>query len=170
MATLFVDGALEEDSWVFVDGEQTVPEEEDVVVTLTLFQEEQEELQNRSSGRLGIYLEAGEQVDEIADHLGILSLVSLDFPTYADGRAFSKARLLWDKYGFIGQIRAYGDVRIDQISHMKRSGFNAFTVNHQPTIDQLIAGKDTGLTLYYQPGAGDVGDRVSGKAWARRAV
>ncbi len=170
MSTLFVNGALAEDRWVSIEGDQPVPEGEDVLVSMPYFEQNRHALLTRNAGRLGVYLEAGEQVMPLADDLDHLALISLDFPSFADGRAFSKARLLRDKYGFEGQIRATGDVRIDQISHMRRSGCDALQVSHQPTIDALIDVKDPGLELYYQPAAVSEGSAVTGKSWARRAL
>lgn len=170
MATLFVDGAVKEDSWVSVEGDQPIPDGEDVIVSLPVFEQNRHVLLTRNNGRLGVYLEAGEQVTAIAEDLDQLGLVSLDFPSFADGRAFSKARLLRDKFGFDGQIRATGDVRIDQVAHMRRSGCDALLISHQPTIDGLMDAKDPGLKLHYQPAVGDTGISVPGKHWARRAL
>lgn len=172
MSTLFVDGAVVEDSWVTVDGEQPVPDGENVLVSLSLFEEHRNELLTRNDGRLGVFLEAGEPLEAISEYLDKLDLVALDFPSFADGRSFSKARLLRDRYGFEGQIRATGDIRIDQVQHMRRSGFDALLVSHAPTIDGLIEVKDSGLNLFYQP-ALDPAEHtreVAGKAWARRAI
>jgi uncharacterized protein (DUF934 family) len=170
MSTLYVNGAALEDSWVSIDGEQPVPEGEDVIVSLNMLQEQDHGLLRRNSGRLGVHLEAGESIDDIADHLEHLSLVALDFPSFADGRAFSQARLLRDRHGFEGQVRATGDVRIDQVSHMRRCGFNAMLVTNRPTIDALNEEIDSGLDLFYQPAVGDNDVRVAGKSWARRGL
>ena len=173
MSTLFLNGEIVDDHWVRVDGEQPIPEGEDVLVTLPVLEAQQEEILARKNGRLGVYVEAGEQVDAFASHLDQISLVALDFPSFADGRAFSKARLLRDRYEFQGEIRATGDVRIDQVEHMRRSGFDALLVRHQPTIDCLMEIKDKGLGIFYQPAVEDrLGSvaRISGKNWARRAL
>lgn len=172
MSTLFINGAVVEDRWVRVDGEQPVPEGEDVIVSLSVFEERSHDLLTRNSGQLGVYLEADDQIDKVSNHLDRISLVALDFPSFADGRAFSKARLLRDRHGFSGQIRAAGDVRIDQVSHMRRSGFDALQVRHQPTIDSLTEIKDSGLELFYQPAieGTEVRPALSGKSWARRAL
>ena len=169
MATLFVDGKVAEDTWVSVEGGQPVPEDEDVLVSLAVFEEYIHVLLSRSSGRLGVHLEAGEQVEAIANHLDALDLVSLDFPSFADGRAFSKARLLRDRYGFEGEVRGVGDIRIDQVGFMKRSGCNALMIVHQQSIDAVQEGRDPALQLFYQRALSDVSS-ISGKRWARRAV
>lgn len=169
MSTLFVDGVRADDTWVFVDGEQPVPESEDVIVACNVFLEQKQALLARNSGRLGIHLEADDQIDGLADCLDRVSVVSLDFPSFADGRAFSKARLLRERFDYTGQVRATGDVRIDQVQHMFRSGFDALVVSHKPTIDSLIEVKDLGLPLFYQPAAGDDSTPSAGRNWARRA-
>lgn len=172
MATLFIDGAVAEDLWVSIDGEQPVPEGEDVIVSLSLFEEQRHALLTRNEGRLGVYLEADDQIDTIAEDLNKIELVALDFPSFADGRAFSKARLLRDQHDFGGQIRATGDVRIDQVQHMRRSGFDALQIRHQPTVDSLMEIKDAGLNLFYQPAIEGAEARSSsgGRSWARRAL
>ena len=173
MSTLFIDGEVAEDRWVRIDGEQPIPDGEDVIVTLTVFEDHKADLLARNDGLLGIYLEAGEQIESITDHLDRIALVALDFPSFADGRAFSKARLLRDSHDFVGEIRATGDVRLDQVQHLRRSGFNAMLVRHQPTIDSLMDIKDTGLDIFYQPAVEDrLGSvaKISGKSWARRAL
>ena len=70
MTTLFIDGAVAEDPWVSIDGEQPVPEAEDVIVSLALFEAQRHALLTRNEGRLGVYLEADDQIDAIADDLG----------------------------------------------------------------------------------------------------
>ena len=172
MSTLFVNGEIAEDRWVRIDGEQPVPEGEDIIVSLPVFEAQSHELLTRNSGRLGVYLEADDQIEAITDHLHRLSLVALDFPSFADGRAFSKARLLRDRHSFAGQIRATGDIRIDQVSHMHRSGFDALQVRHQPTIDSLTEVKDLGLNVFYQPAieGAEARPALIGKSWARRVL
>ena len=168
MSTLFVDGVATEDTWQFVDGEAPVPEGDDVIVSLQLFKDQTHALVTRNAGRLGVHLEADDQIDEIVDHLDSLSLVSVAFPSFADGRAFSKARLLRDRHGFEGEVRGTGDIRIDQVSHMRRCGCDALLISHQPTIDAIVEGNSPALNLYYQPALGDAASQ-NGKSWARRA-
>ncbi|MEM8751109.1 MAG: DUF934 domain-containing protein [Pseudomonadota bacterium] len=169
MPTLFVDGLAVEDTWTLVDGEQPIPDGEDVIVTLPVYQANRDKLLARNDGRVGVHLDPLEPVEAIADDLDHLALVSLDFPSFADGTSFSKARLLRDRHGFEGEVRATGDIRIDQVSHMQRCGFDALSISHQATINSLIEVKDPSLKLYYQPALGDSDTRISGKAWARRA-
>jgi uncharacterized protein (DUF934 family) len=63
----------------------------------------------------------------------VSSLIALNFPKFSDGRAFSTARLLREKFGYRGELRAVGNVLSDQIPFMRRVGFDAFGVSHAPT-------------------------------------
>jgi phosphoadenosine phosphosulfate reductase len=105
---------------------------------------------------LGLHLDAGERVDDVAADLAHFSLIALSFPKFSDGRAFSTARLLRDKHGFTGELRAVGNVLSDQIAFMRRVGFDAFEVTHAPTRRALSQGRIAEVTLHYQPaGAGE---------------
>ena len=168
MGVLFEHGVPVEDPWIPVDGEQSAHHLSHVLMTLEYFNRNRSELASTSQ-QLAISLEAGEDVTALADDLRHFSMITLDFPSFADGRSFSKARLLRDELKFQGQIRAVGDIRIDQIPHLERSGFDSWLVSHQPTIDKLREGGSTGLKLYYQPALGSQA-AVQGPAWRRSAA
>ncbi|WP_414832453.1 DUF934 domain-containing protein [Afifella sp. YEN Y35] len=116
---------------------------------------------------MGALLSAGEPVDLLVPHLAGLELVALDFPAFTDGRSFSKAEILRSRHGFSGEIRAVGDVLIDQIPLMLRCGFDSFLVRNKPTIAALERGALPGVDLFYQPGQGAEA-AVAGRSWARR--
>ncbi|MEL6504712.1 MAG: DUF934 domain-containing protein [Pseudomonadota bacterium] len=164
MSTLFKDRRPVEDEWVMVDGEQPIPTGVKVIVPLARYLEDPEAIK----GPVGVLVEAGESLDGLRGHGGGLDLIALDFPSYADGRAFSKVRLLYEEWGFEGDIRAVGDVRIDQVLFMERCGFTSLLVSHQPTVDSLIAGHDPGIGHFYQPAAGaEVAASVPNRPWLR---
>ena len=81
------------------------------------------------------------------------ALIALSFPKFSDGRAFSTARLLREKHGYAGELRAVGNVLSDQIPFMRRVGFDAFEVTHAPTRRALGEGRIAEVTLHYQPAA-----------------
>lgn len=149
MTTLFRNRMPVDDTWVHLDGEQPVPQGADVILPLARYLENPKQV----TGRVGVFVEAGDQIDVLGDHMNALDLIALDFPTYADGRSFSKARLLHDEWAYEGEIRAVGDVRIDQVLFMERCGFTSLLVSHQPTIASLLTGHDPGISFYYQPAA-----------------
>jgi uncharacterized protein (DUF934 family) len=108
----------------------------------------------RFAGRnvpLGLQLEPGEALDDLAADLPHFALIALNFPKFGDGRAFSTARLLREKFGFAGELRAVGNVLSDQVSYMRRVGFDSFEVTHGPTRRALAEGRIPEVTLHYQP-------------------
>ena len=106
----------------------------------------------RTTFELGLDLGADEAVEDFAAWLPRLALVQLNFASFADGRAFSQARQLRQRYAYDGDIRACGEVLRDQLAFMERCGINQF---------ELAAGEDLELALLafddisenYQPDA-----------------
>jgi phosphoadenosine phosphosulfate reductase len=105
------------------------------------------------SGRLGVRLTPVDRVEELADELPRLDLVAVEFPTPVDGRGYSAGRLLRERLGFRGELRAVGaGVRQDQVFLLARCGFDAI---------ELVDGEDAdaarrALQRYdvaYQPGS-----------------
>ena len=116
---------LAEDSFSFVGDEDQVPASGDVVVSLARFQSEGEALMAQGR-RLGVRLQPGEEVESLAYDLPRLALVELRFEKFRDGRPYSSAVLLRERYGYAGELRAVGDVLREQAQHMLRCGFDAF--------------------------------------------
>lgn len=113
-----------EDPFTAVADDEILPHG-DVIISLTRFQAEGEAL--LSEGRaIGVRLEPDEEVEALAYDLPRLSVVALAFPKFGDGRAFSAARLLRERLGYAGQVRAVGEVLRDQAGFMVRTGFDAF--------------------------------------------
>lgn len=102
--------------------------------------------------RLGLLLGPADRFEEVLPLIGRLAVIAVDFPKYADGRGFSHAARLV-RAGFAGEIRAVGDVLIDEIALMRRVGFTAFEVGHATTRRYLAEGRDPSPDLHYQPGA-----------------
>jgi uncharacterized protein (DUF934 family) len=118
------------DSWTFVKDEEPVPASGDVVVSAARFLREQAQLGGR---KVGVQLEPTDDVYELGPHARGLSLVAVHFPKFGDGRGYSHARLLRERFGYTGELRAIGEVLADQLFYMQRVGFDAF---------QLVDGKD----------------------------
>ena len=97
----------------------------DVIISLARFQSDGERL--LSEGRkVGVRLTAAEEVEALAYDLPRIAVVALEFPKFRDGRAYTNARLLRERLGFAGQVRAVGDVLREQAGFMVRCGFDAF--------------------------------------------
>ena len=130
MATLIKNAKIANDNWLRLDWTAdgslpTVPESGDVLVPLRLWQGLADELLARTSGRLGLWLESDEDPALIADSLEAFSVIAVNFPQFTDGRGYSTARLLRERYGWKGELRAIGDIQRDQLYYLSRCGFDA---------------------------------------------
>ena len=108
---------------------------EEPAVTLDAFLD-----QSNSSA---VRLEAGEDARALLPHLAHISLIEIDFPRFRDGRGYSSAQILREA-GYKGELRATGDVLVDQIDHMRRCGFDGFAPN--APIDPVVL--EASLTRY----------------------
>lgn len=104
--------------------------------------------------RLGLRLAPEDAVEAIADALDHIELVVLEFPKFNDGRGFSQARLLRDRFGFTGEIRATGHVLRDQFGFLRRSGVDAVEVDDVDLINAWRHERDRFIG-HYQPAFGD---------------
>lgn len=115
---------LVEDPFTAVDDAAILPHG-DVIISLARFQADGEAL--LAEGRaIGVRIEADEDVEALAYDLPRLSLVALAFPKFGDGRAYSSVRILRERLGYAGEVRAVGDVLREQAQFMIRTGFDAF--------------------------------------------
>jgi uncharacterized protein (DUF934 family) len=113
-----------EDPFTAVADDTPVPPG-DVVVSMGRFEREGERLL-REGRHVGVRIEAQEAVEDVAHELPRLSVVALAFPKFRQGQAYSSARLLRERYGYAGEVRAVGDVLREQARFMVRCGFDAF--------------------------------------------
>jgi uncharacterized protein (DUF934 family) len=114
-----------EDPFFDVLDEDPTPGQGSVLLSLARFQAEGEAL--LAAGReVGVKLAAGEEVEAIVEALPRLALVALVFPKFRDGRQYSQATLLRLRYGYQGEVRAVGDVLLEQARFMVRCGIDAF--------------------------------------------
>ncbi|ATR83124.1 DUF934 domain-containing protein [Pseudomonas defluvii] len=100
---------------------------DDYIVPLQLWRDHAHALKARDGG-LGVWLDSDEEAEEIGEDADQFQVIALNFPAFTDGRSYSNARLLRDRYQFKGELRAIGDVLRDQLFYMARCGFDAFAV------------------------------------------
>ncbi|WP_168073475.1 DUF934 domain-containing protein [Caulobacter sp. SSI4214] len=115
-----------EDGFAQIADEDAIPETGDVILSLARFETEGDALLSSNSRRVGVRVESHEEVEGLAYDLPRIAVVALAFPKYRDGRAYTSARLLRERFGYQGQIRAVGDVLREQAGFMVRCGFDAF--------------------------------------------
>lgn len=115
------------DTWVRVDDNADIAAATAVVVSLGRWLSDAETLRKRNAP-VAVALTNDQSPSQIIDDLEAIDAVFLTFPVYTDGRAYSQARLLRQRYGYTGEIRATGNVLQDQYAFMQRCGFDAFEI------------------------------------------
>ena len=92
----------------------------------------------RGPESLGVWLAPEDEPADLVGDFDKLSLIGVDFPVFRDGRGYSTARLLRERYGWRGELRAIGDVLHDQLNYMARCGFDAFAVRADKDIHYAL--------------------------------
>jgi len=132
MATLIKDRSVVADPWLRLelnaDGSlPPVPSAGDIIVPLALWQSQREVLLARP-GRIGVWLNSNEEPAAIAEDLKLFGVVAVNFPKFGDGRGYTIARLLRERYGWKGELRAVGDIFRDQLFYLSSCGFNSYSL------------------------------------------
>ncbi len=97
---------------------------------------------------LGIWLAPEDDVAEIANDIDDFTVIAVHFPKAADGRGFSTARLLRERLGYDGELRAFGDIGRDQLFYLKRVGFDAFVIGEGRSAEEALAAFDDFPEVY----------------------
>ena len=129
------DGDIVADEWRHVADDEALPDGR-ISVSLKRWREERDVLAGRGAP-LGLRLAAHEAVEEIAGELGQFELIVLDMVQFTDGRVFSQARLLRERWNFAGEVRVRGDFIRDQIFFLSRVGVNAFEFPDGTDLDSM---------------------------------
>lgn len=142
MGTLIKQRRMAADSWQLLepgrgDALPAIPAAGDVIVPLALWRERRGELLSRRS-KLGVRLESGEPIESLAADLERFALIAISFPKFADGRGFSTARLLRERHGFAGELRAMGELLPDQLPLLERCGFDAYVLPDGKDPDEAL--------------------------------
>lgn len=124
---LLKNGTFIEDEWVLVGDGADLPEDGPAFVTLERWQADRDRLVGRNAP-LGIRLKSDQSPELLGADLDRFQAIALEFPKFNDGRAFSYCRLLRERYGYKGEIRAVGSVIRDQYLLLKRCGFDIVEV------------------------------------------
>lgn len=164
---LWTPDGFREDEWRHEDGAEALAGNHRVILPLAVFLDLDDATRAAAADRIGVHVLPGEPLDGLVPFLAQLPLVSLGFPAFNDGRSYSKAELLRSRHGYGGTIRASGDVLIDQIPLMIRTGFSEFEVTNETALSRLGQGRVGGIPFHYQPAA-KAGDSGGGYSWRRR--
>ena len=154
MAQLIKHGVATTDSWQILDlaaGEapETVAlPEGDVIFPLAVWQARKDEIVSRPT--IGLLLQPADRVEDVAGDLASFNLIAVNFPKFVDGRGYSTAALLRQRYGYTGELRAVGDVLHDQLFFMRRVGFDSYALKDGKSLDYAIAAGFKPFTEAYQ--------------------
>lgn len=140
---------LRPDGWqVFEGNAGALAPGADVLIPLDEWRERAQVWKARS-GRLGLLLSPPDDVLSLAQDLDHFDLIAVNFPRFSDGRGYSTARLLRDRLGWEGELRAVGDVLRDQLFLLARCGFDSFALREdQDALAALAAFND--FSVRYQ--------------------
>ena len=146
MATLIKNRRIAADHWRLLEpgadaALPEVPAEGGVIVPLALWQARRAALLARA-GKLGVWLDSAQGPETLIGDLEHLALIALKFPKVADGRSYSSARLLRERYGFTGELRAIGEVLRDQLQSMEQCGFDAFALREDQDAEHALLAFD----------------------------
>ncbi len=148
---LIKDGRVVEDRWIAVADGAPLPDQGPVVIGLARWHSERDALLS-GFRPLGLRLDNDQSPAPIAGDLAHFDLVVLNFPRFTDGRAYSQARLLRERYRFPGEIRATGQVLRDQLAAMRRCGFDAFEIGREGAVECWARAAHE-ISVRYQPAA-----------------
>lgn len=146
--SLIKNGEFVSDTWTQVNDDEILPDQGAVIVNVARWKAEKVLLKDRMTA-VGVRLNADMALDGICEDLSAIELVVLAFPAFTDGRAYSAARTLRDKYAFKGEIRAVGNVLRDQLAFMVRCGFDSFEVDASVT-PTLLQEAMSEIDVFYQ--------------------
>jgi uncharacterized protein (DUF934 family) len=160
---LWKDNGFVADPWRHAESDDG---EGHIIIPLAAWLALGDDAREAASNRLGVLLAPADKLDALLPYLDRLPLVALSFPAYNDGRSHSKAALLKTRYRYSGEIRAVGDVLVDQIPLLRRNGFDTLEVTNGVAVRRLESGTDTSVGIYYQP-ATRPESQDSGYSWRR---
>ncbi|QDQ83214.1 DUF934 domain-containing protein [Paraburkholderia megapolitana] len=157
MASIIKNRSIVSDDWTIVRAAEdgTLPALDalpagKIVVPLVLWQASREALSaTRSATELGVWLAPDSEPADITGDFDKVALLAVDFPVFNDGRGYSIARLLRERYGYKGELRAIGAVLRDQLRFMFRCGFDAYAVREDKDIHDALKAFDE-FTVQYQ--------------------
>lgn len=147
--TIIKNGDLVKDIWHLVAKDVAgVPQGENLILPLALWIQESKELGNRND--IGVWFDSEDlPTADIAASLQKLPLIAVNFPVFTDGRGFSIARLLRERFHYPGELRAVGYVLRDQLCFMKRCGFNSFDLPENIEAAEALSSLND-FTEFYQ--------------------
>lgn len=158
-------GFIENDPWVIETDEVKASGDQKPLLTLDELIAKADESNDVG---FGVVIKPADDVLKLEPYLYRLEIVAVAFPAFNDGRAFSHASLLRQRLGFTNELRAVGDVLIDQVPLMLRVGIDSFAVSNETAIRRLSEKRLPSIPHHYQPAVRDA-EAGKGYSWRRQA-
>lgn len=136
------------DNFTYITDAAQLPASGDIIVDLPVWKEHRATLLNHT-GLIGVQVPGEAEPEDIAEDLPKLAVVAINFPVFRDGRGYSLARILRERFGYTGELRATGDILRDQLFFLQRCGFNAFDTRPDRCIQEALKGLSD-FTVTYQ--------------------
>ena len=155
MVQLIKNDTLASDIWTFLElAEGETPESialpaGPTVFPLAVWLVRRDEIVARAQP-LGLLLQPADRVEDVAADVSRFALIAVNFPKFVDGRGYSTASLLRQRYGYTGELRAVGDVLHDQLFYMRRVGFDSFALKDGKNAPLAIAASFATFSDAYQ--------------------
>ena len=125
------------DYWRYLDNDDAIPDTGEIIIDYQRWSQEKAVLSN-FAGKLGVVINSDVQIGQLENDLKHFKLIAIRFTEFKDGRGYSLARLLRERYHFQGELRATGNVLRDQIFYMHRCGFDSFEVDEGRNLEEAI--------------------------------
>ena len=145
--TLIKDKQIIDDPWCYLSDKHALKASHNII-DLGFWNENKRSL-GGSRSPLGLMIPGDQDLTELANDLTCFSLIAIHIPTFVDGRAYSLAKLLRERYFYRGEVRAVGDVLPDQAHYLTRVGFDALELTDHPSAS-LALKKLSELSVCYQ--------------------
>ena len=137
MPQVVKDNQVVEDNWLTVAEDAESLPQGDILLTYAQWQNFSDQL-SAHEGNIGVIIDGNAEIEEIIQPLLSLPLIAINFPKFVDGRGFSSARLLRERYNYHGEIRAVGGFIRDQLYLLNRCGFNAFKFDDASDLNESV--------------------------------
>ncbi|MDX1711099.1 MAG: DUF934 domain-containing protein [Rhodovibrionaceae bacterium] len=146
---LIRDGKIVEDAWRHAEDAEALDHDGPLFAGLAHWRQHFGQLKSRNRPT-GLRLESDEAPEDVEDLLAYVDAIALSFPKFTDGRAYSHARILRERYGFDREIRACGEILPDQVLLMTRCGFDTFELPEDAKAETYLRAFQA-FGVFYQP-------------------
>jgi uncharacterized protein (DUF934 family) len=147
------DKAVINDDWTVardLENDSPVPEGK-VVLPFAYWQANRDALLKQNSEH-AVWIDGDTVTEDLLDDLEHFAMIALDFPAFKDGRSYSHACLLRERYGYKGDLRAIGDVLRDQLFFMQRCGIDSYEIREDRDIEDALKSLED-FSVRYQAAA-----------------